>query len=77
MRAVHREGLVPLIQMHDELGFPVATEREGARVTEIMREVIPLRVPMLVDAEYGVSWGAAKNDWKNRDKVRARGGNAV
>jgi DNA polymerase I-like protein with 3'-5' exonuclease and polymerase domains len=67
MRECHRAGYVPLIQMHDELGFPVTSERDGARITEIMRDVVKLRVPMLVDAEYGRDWGSAKNSWKDRN----------
>lgn len=59
MRACWREGLVPLLQLHDELDFSVAREADGKRACEIMSSVVELRVPMLVDAEYGVSWGKA------------------
>lgn len=75
MRACWREGLVPLIQMHDELGFSV-TEKTHGLAAEIMRNVVKLRVPMQVDAEFGVSWGAAKNDWRNRNDVKRLGDNS-
>ncbi len=64
MRACWREGFLPLLQMHDELDFSVSREQDGRRITELMREVVKLRVPMQVDAEYGVTWGRAKADKK-------------
>ena len=54
------EGLVPMLQMHDDLNFGHATEDDGKRVAEIMRDVVKLRVPMQVDSEYGLSWGSAR-----------------
>lgn len=66
MRAVYRAGHVPLIQMHDELGFSVRSGADGEMLTKIMREIVPLRVPMLVDAEYGTTWGTAKYVWDKR-----------
>lgn len=63
MRACWRAGHLPLIQMHDELGFSHTEERQGQEVAEIMRDVVKLRVPMVVDSEYGRSWGAAKKPW--------------
>jgi len=67
MRECWRAGLVPLLQMHDELGFSLTREADGRRVSEIMRSVVKLTVPMLVDAEYGVTWGRAS-------KVKAKDG---
>lgn len=55
-----REGIVPMLQMHDELDFSFADEKTAARAVEIGRDVIKLRVPMMVDAEFGVTWGAAR-----------------
>lgn len=59
MRACWREGYLPLIQMHDELGFSQSSAKEGERIAEIMRDVVKLSVPMAVDAEYGPTWGRA------------------
>lgn len=64
MRECWRAGIVPIIQMHDELGFSVSSEAQGAEATRIMREVVQLRVPMVVDAEYGPTWGRAKYGWQ-------------
>lgn len=63
MRECWREGLVPLIQMHDELSFSHSEEWQSRRVHEIMRDVVRLEVPVMVDSEHGVNWGsAAAND---------------
>jgi len=59
MRACWREGYLPLIQMHDELGFSQSRAKDGERIAQIMRDVVRLTVPMAVDAEYGTSWGQA------------------
>lgn len=61
MRACWQEKLVPMLQMHDELAFSLTIEADGARVAQIMRDVVQLRVPMRVDAEWGRSWGDAKH----------------
>jgi DNA polymerase I-like protein with 3'-5' exonuclease and polymerase domains len=59
------EGLVPLLQMHDELPFslpPTAEgERKAKRIVEIMRTCYTCSVPFLVDAEWGTTWGDAKH----------------
>jgi DNA polymerase I-like protein with 3'-5' exonuclease and polymerase domains len=62
-----QEGIVPLIQMHDELGSSVTSEKQGQRKSEIMREAIKLTVPMRTDCEYGTSWGTARKI-ETRDK---------
>lgn len=58
------EGLVPMLQMHDELSFSLpptrAGKKQGERVEEIMRTVYQTSVPFLVDAEWGTTWGSAK-----------------
>lgn len=59
-----REKLVPLIQMHDELSFSFSNQRDAVRAAEIMRDAVRLEVPMLVDAEFGASWGDARHTWE-------------
>lgn len=63
MVACWKEKLYPLIQIHDELGFSLSSEKVGQQIGEIMREVVKLRVPMRVDEEYGQSWGDAKHSF--------------
>jgi DNA polymerase I-like protein with 3'-5' exonuclease and polymerase domains len=52
---------IPLIQMHDELGFSLDSEKKAADIVEIMRTVYQCRVPFQVDAEWGTTWGDAKH----------------
>jgi DNA polymerase I-like protein with 3'-5' exonuclease and polymerase domains len=55
-------GFCPLIQMHDELGFSLSNESDGVKIKELMIEAVRLTIPVMVDLEWGVSWGkAAKN----------------
>lgn len=64
MRECWREGILPHIQMHDELGCSFGSAREAERLSEIMRGVVELRVPMKVDLEHGRDWGdAGKRSW--------------
>jgi len=60
MLDLHREGLVPLVSIHDELGFSFASEAEARRAATLMCEAVKLAVPVLVDVESGPTWGQAK-----------------
>jgi DNA polymerase I-like protein with 3'-5' exonuclease and polymerase domains len=55
-----KNGLVPLLQIHDELCFSHSEEKQGGTVNRIMRDAIKLTVPMRCDSEYGTSWGTAR-----------------
>jgi len=57
MRDCWREGFVPLLQIHDELGFSLETQAQATRIQEIMVNAVQLTVPMKVDVEFGKSWG--------------------
>jgi DNA polymerase I-like protein with 3'-5' exonuclease and polymerase domains len=50
-------GLDIIIQVHDEIAFSVADQKEAAEAAEIMRTCIPLELPSKVDVELGKSWG--------------------
>jgi DNA polymerase I-like protein with 3'-5' exonuclease and polymerase domains len=50
-------GVVPLIQVHDELDCSVKDEKEGKKIKEIMENCIKLEVPSKVDTEMNESWG--------------------
>ena len=65
MREIWRMKILPLIQMHDELGIPVDNEAITKRIQEAMIDVVKLQVPVKVDNEFGPTWGEAKySDWK-------------
>lgn len=62
MRACWREGIVPLLQMHDELSSSLSRERDAVRMQEIMVDAVHLEIPVRVDLECGVNWGTAKKN---------------
>jgi DNA polymerase I-like protein with 3'-5' exonuclease and polymerase domains len=53
----YKEGLVPLLTVHDELCFNVESEEQATRITEIMENSTELKVPSKVDQELGNNWG--------------------
>ena len=63
MRACWREGIVPLLQMHDGLECSVTSPEIAARVAQLGCEAVRLVVPMLVDLKFGRNWGDAKHTW--------------
>jgi len=53
------EGILPMIQIHDELALNIPDMATARRAKEIMENCVQLRVPSVVDAELGPSWGMA------------------
>ena len=64
MLACWREGIVPLLQMHDGLELSVTTREQGELVARLACEAVELEVPMRADINYGRSWGDAKHKWE-------------
>ena len=64
MREVWREGIVPLLQMHDGLELSITTREQGELVARLACEAVKLEVPMRADIKYGRSWGDAKHKWE-------------
>ena len=60
LRDLWREGLVPLVTVHDENGLSVPDKTVARRAAEIMSSCVMLKVPLKVDIDFGPSWGAAK-----------------
>ena len=50
-------GIIPLIQVHDELDCSIKNEKQANEVKEIMENCVKLEVPSKVDIEVGESWG--------------------
>lgn len=69
MRECYRQGILPAIQMHDELGFPIADAKTGRIASEIMRDVVTLKVPMKVDTQFGWNWGQASQEVEEYKKA--------
>ena len=64
MRGCWRDGYVPLLQMHDELGFSVTSPEQTKRIAEIGCDVVRLLVPMKIDTGIGHNWGDAEASWE-------------
>ena len=50
-------GIIPLIQVHDELDCSVKNEKQANQIKEIMENCVELVVPSKVDTHLGESWG--------------------
>ena len=60
MYALYQEGIIPHVQIHDELDISVSSIQESERIIRIMEEAVQLQVPNKVDYEKGESWGDIK-----------------
>ena len=58
MLALYQEGVVPHVQIHDELDISVSGPEKAEKIIGIMEEAVKLQVPNKVDYEKGDSWGA-------------------
>ena len=56
---LHKKGIVPHIQIHDELCISI-TDQGPEEIRKIMQETIPLEVKNKVDFESGPNWGTIK-----------------
>jgi DNA polymerase I-like protein with 3'-5' exonuclease and polymerase domains len=56
---LHEKGIVPHIQIHDELCFST-TDHEAELIKTTMENAIPLEVKNKVDYESGLNWGTIK-----------------
>ena len=57
MIELHKEGIIPHIQVHDELDISVKDDKEAKQVVQIMESSVELEVPNKVDYESGDNWG--------------------
>ena len=54
---LYNEGIVPHIQIHDELDISIQSEEQSNKIIEIMENAVSLEVPNKVDYESGLTWG--------------------
>ena len=54
---LHKEGIIPHIQVHDELDISVKNDKEAKHIVEIMESTVELEIPNKVDYESGDNWG--------------------
>ena len=57
MLNLYKEGIVPHIQIHDELDISVESDNQAKKIIEIMENAVKLKIPNKVDYESGNSWG--------------------
>jgi DNA polymerase I-like protein with 3'-5' exonuclease and polymerase domains len=60
MIGLWEEGIVPHLQVHDEVDISIENGEQANTVTKIMENCVKLAVPLLVDQELGKSWGEIK-----------------
>ena len=54
---LYKEGIIPHIQIHDELDISVQNDEQAKKIIHIMETSIKLAVPNKVDYESGDNWG--------------------
>jgi len=57
MLDLYKEGIVPHIQIHDELDISVQSKEQVNKIIDIMENAVKLKVPNKVDYESGENWG--------------------
>jgi DNA polymerase I-like protein with 3'-5' exonuclease and polymerase domains len=60
MLELHKEGITPHIQVHDELDISVINDLEAAKIKDVMESAVDLKIPNKVDYEAGPNWGSIK-----------------
>ena len=60
MIELHKAGIIPHIQVHDELDISVKDDKEAKQIVDIMESAVDLEVPNKVDYETGTNWGNIK-----------------
>ena len=60
MVALYENGIIPHIQIHDEVDISVESDKQAERIIEIMESAVTLKVPNKVDYEHGKNWGDIK-----------------
>ena len=60
MLELYKEGIIPHIQVHDELDISVRDKQQANLIKNIMEDAVSLEVPNKVDYESGPNWGTIK-----------------
>jgi len=60
MVALYENGIVPHIQIHDEVDISVESDAKAEEIIQIMESAVELKVPNKVDYEAGANWGDIK-----------------
>ena len=57
---LHKEGITPMIQIHDELCISIGDSEKIKTIKYIMENCVKLEIPSEVDVEIGENWGEIK-----------------
>ena len=57
---LYENGIIPHIQIHDEVDISIESEEKAEQVIKIMESAVELEVPNKVDYEKGNNWGEIK-----------------
>ena len=57
---LYENGIIPHIQIHDEVDISVESPEHAENIVKIMENAIKLEIPNKVDYEYGDNWGDIK-----------------
>ena len=60
MIELYKEGIIPHIQVHDELDISVKDKQQAELIKSVMEDAVSLEVPNKVDYESGPNWGTIK-----------------
>ena len=60
MVALYQNGIIPHIQIHDEVDISVESPEQAEKIIQIMESAVELQVPNKVDYESGANWGDIK-----------------
>ena len=60
MVALYENGIIPHMQIHDEVDISVDSEETKNKIIEIMENAVKLKIPNKVDCELGDTWGDIK-----------------
>ena len=66
MVKLHKAGILPHIQIHDELCLSITDTEQAELIKKIMEEAISLLIPNKVNYKKGGNWGNIKQEelWK-------------
>ena len=60
MLDLYKKGILPHIQIHDELCISITSKEQAEQIKDIMKKAIILEIPNKVDYESGSNWGSIK-----------------
>jgi len=66
MILLYKEGILPHIQIHDELCISIPNKKAALKIKDIMEKAIRLKIPNKVNYAVGNNWGNIKEEepWK-------------